>query len=331
MKGEIKMKHPFLIDINDKENWLYPTNGYNPDGSISEEQRTITMPEGLNRMYCFTASLMHPSKNQNPDFVGMHEHHMGYETFFVESGSMILYINGKKTIVEKGDIIHMQPYEAHGMLFRDYTLYRGTFHDWNCTDDAAATALLEKQYPDAKKDPKFFGLLISNIDMYMREPADYPEVPASEVPAVRNPDRPLAEYRLDGVTMKMITGRWENGGKKELWRAEMKKGFFAEWQDYPTVQDLFYVQSGSIEFKVYDEVFTAGPDCLVKIPKYAPHSLIVKSDSVMYDTGGLTQWYALLGDRDSILKLDPERMKKPETMEALKAKYGCLIKTCGMK
>jgi hypothetical protein len=129
----------------------------------------------------------------------------------------------------------------------------------------------------------------------------------------------------------MITGRWENGGIKELWRAELSKGFFAQWQEYPTIQDLFYVQSGKIEFKVYDEVFTAGPDCLVKIPKYAPHSLVVQEDAVLYDIGGQTQWYALLQDRASILKFNPERAQKPETMDALKAKFGCLIKTCGMK
>lgn len=325
------MKHPYLIDISNKDNWLFATNGYNPDGSISEEQRTISMSEGPRKLYCFTDSLMHPAQNLNPDKVGLHEHHQGYETFFVESGSMVFYINEKKTVVNKGNIIHIQPYEAHGMIFRDYTIYRGTFHDWNCADDSVATTLLEKHYPNAKKDPDFFSLLISNIDMYMREPADFPEVPPSEVAAVRNPDKPMAEFLLNGVTMKMITGRWENGGVKELWRAEIDEGFHAQWVDYPTMQELFYVTEGKIQFKVYDEVFTAGPNCLVKIPKYAPHSLVAQEKSVMYDIGGQTQWYALLQDCESIKKYDPERGKITENMDSLKAKYGCLIKSYGVK
>ena len=325
------MKHPYLLDMTDKDNWLFPTNGYNPDGSIAEEQRTITMPEGPHKMFCFTDSLMHPATDLTPDKVGLHEHHQGYETFFVESGSMLFYINGQKTVVDKGNIIHIQPYEAHGMIFRDYTIYRGSFHDWNCIDDSVATSLLEKHYPDAKKDPKFFSLLISNIDMYMREPADFAQVPASHVSAVRNPNEPLTEFRLDGVTMKMITGRWENGGAKELWRAELDEGFHARWVDYPTVQELFYVTEGKVQFKVYDEVFTAGPNCLVKIPKYAPHSLVALEKSAMYDLGGQTQWFALLQDWESIKKYDAPRANNPDTMDALKDKFGCMIQSYGMK
>jgi hypothetical protein len=227
--GGIIVKHPFIIDITDPKYWLYPTNGYDGDGNVMEEQRTLTMPEGIHKMFCFTDSLMHPSKNMKDDAVFMHEHHQGYETFFVENGGLDFFINGKKCFVGKGSIIHIQPYEVHGMKFRDYTVYRGSFHDWNCIDDSASTGLLEEHFPDAKKDPKLFSLLISNIDLHGRERADFTEVPASEVPAVRNPDRPMAEFKLEGVTMKMITARWENGGVNELWRAEMEPGFYAEW------------------------------------------------------------------------------------------------------
>jgi mannose-6-phosphate isomerase-like protein (cupin superfamily) len=324
------MKHPYLIDIKDPQYWLYPTNGYDSDGGIMEEQRTLSMPEGVHRTFCFTDSLMYPSKDVNGDAVFLHEHHQGYETFFVESGGLDFYIDGKKCFVGKGSIIHIQPYEVHGMNFRDYTIYRGVFHDWNCIDDAVATGTLEQHYPDAKKDPKFFGLLISNIDLHGRERADFVEVPVGEVPAVRNPDKPMAQFKLDGVTMKMLTARWENGGINELWRAEMAPGFHAEWDDFPTTPELFYVVEGQVRFKIYDDEFVAGPDSLVKIPKYAPHSIKALSSSAMYDLGGTTRWYAFLQDRASILKYDPDRAKKPETMSALKAKFGCQIKSFGL-
>ncbi len=80
-----------------------------------------------------------------------------------------------------------------------------------------------------------------------------------------------------------------------------------------------------------DEEFTAYPECLVKIPKFADHSLQVLSKAVMYDIGGLTRWQALLEDYTSIRTYDPDRAKDPEAMERLKAKYGCLIQSFGVK
>ena len=51
----------YVIDLKDESNWLFPTKGYNPDGSVSEDQRTIVLPEGMDRRYCFTDSVMHKS------------------------------------------------------------------------------------------------------------------------------------------------------------------------------------------------------------------------------------------------------------------------------
>jgi mannose-6-phosphate isomerase-like protein (cupin superfamily) len=327
------MKHPYLIHIPDEENWLFPTRSFADDGTIMEEQRNITLPQGDHRLFTFTDSLMHRSISQDacaPVF--MHDHHKGFETFFVESGSMTLFVDGKRTLVEKGSVIHLQPYQAHGMIFHDPVIYRGSFHDWNCIDDAASTSALEQYHPDAKKNPEFMNMLIGSIDMHFREPAvDYAEAAAYEVSAVRHPDRPLAQFYLDGATLKLITARWENAGVNELWRAELEPGFHAEWTDYPSAQELYYINQGSVKFKVYDEEFVAGPDCLVKIPKFAVHSLEALEKSAIYDLGGLTEWYALLGDYMSIKKREPEKLKDAYAMSALKAKYGCQIKSFGYK
>jgi quercetin dioxygenase-like cupin family protein len=316
------MKHKYLIDMTNKDNWMYPTNGYSADGSISEEQRTINLPEGIDRMYAFTDSVMYPSPPPDGKSVFMHSHKDGYETFFVESGGMDLYIDNQKAYVGPGSIVHLQPYEPHGMTFHKHTIYRGMFHDWNCIDDSVATNLLESYYPDAKKDAEFFSLLLSNIDMVMHEPAVYNEVPVEQMRPVRHPDRPLTQFSLEGVTMKMLTARWENGGKKELWRFEMKKGFRVEWEGHPAMQDMFYVQSGRIKFKVYDSEFEAAKDCLVKIPKYAPHSFEVLEDADMYDVGGQAHWFLFLSDWFSLRKYAPERAADPEEMKKLKKKYG---------
>jgi mannose-6-phosphate isomerase-like protein (cupin superfamily) len=321
------MKHPYLIDLNDSQNWLYPVELINPDGTKGEDQRTINMPEGSHRLFHVTDSVMYPSKK---DDLHCHEHQTGYEDFFVDDGGLDLYINGKKTYVAPGNIIHLQPLEAHGMQFHHPTKYRGFFHDLRNSDYSPDLAILRAKKPDAMKDSGLMKLRMGNADFVMREQPEWIAVPPEQVAAVRNIGRPMAAFKLEGVTMKMITARWENGGVNELWAAEMDAGFHAEWEEYPTNTEMYYVTSGEIKFKVYDDEFIAYPECVVKIPKFASHSILAQTKAVMYDIGGLSRWYAFLQDRSSILKYDPERANKPETMVQLKTRFGCQIKSIGL-
>jgi mannose-6-phosphate isomerase-like protein (cupin superfamily) len=323
------MKHPYLIDLNNEENWLNPQVLRRPDGTPGEDQRTINIGEGVHRLFCVTDSIMYPSDLKN-SVMHFHEHTEGYEYFFVDSGGMDLYVDCKKTYVAPGSIIFFQPLQAHGMSFRAPSKYRGVFHDMKNSDTANERAILRKNRPEVVNAPDYFKRFVaSQHDTVMREPFPCEEVPVEQVSAVRHIDRPLIQFKLDGVTMKMITARWENGGVNEMWAAEMAPGFHAEWVEYPAENEMYYITEGEIEFKVYDEVFTAYPECFVKIPLYASHRIKAVKKSVMYDIGGLTRWQALLQDRSGILN-DPERAKDPEVMEWLKAKYGCQIESYGL-
>ncbi|MCL1804660.1 MAG: hypothetical protein FWG28_01455 [Clostridiales bacterium] len=320
-------KHPYLIDLNDPENWINPQVLGSPERK-GEDQRTINIGEGVHRLFCVTDSVMYPG---DPDKVHFHEHHAGYEYFFVDSGGMDIYSDGKKAYVAPGNIIFFQPYQAHGMTFREPTKYRGFFHDMKNSDTAMERAILRKNRPDVVKLPDYMARFVaSQHDTTNREPFVCVEAQAEEVRAVRNIARPLDQFKLDGVVMKMITARWENGGVNEMWAAEMEPGFRAEWVEYPTENEMYYVTAGEIKFKVYDEEFTAYPECVVKIPIFASHSIEAVKSSVMYDIGGLTRWHALLQDRSAIIN-DPARAKDGELMKKLKAKYGCQIESYGMK
>jgi mannose-6-phosphate isomerase-like protein (cupin superfamily) len=156
------------------------------------------------------------------------------------------------------------------------------------------------------------------------------ETPVEQVSAVRHISRPMDSFRLDGVTMKMITARWENGGVNEMWAAEMEPGFYAEWVEFPTENEMYYVTEGEIKFKVYDEEFVAYPECFVKIPLYASHSIHALKRSVMYDINGLPRWQAFLQDRAGILN-DPARANDLDVMEKLKLKFGVQVKSIGMR
>ena len=159
-------------------------------------------------------------------------------------------------------------------------------------------------------------------DFINREPAyNYKEVPPEECSCIRHKDRPMARFELEGCIAKMITARWESSGLCEMWCFEMKKGFSAESYKYPKITDLYYVTEGEIKFKVYDEEFVAKPECVVKIPRFAPRSFEALTDAVLYDVGGMPMWYGYFLDRDSILGLDPDRAKDPQTWDDLRKKH----------
>jgi quercetin dioxygenase-like cupin family protein len=327
------MKHPYLVDLNDEENWLYPQTFRGPDGNKEEDQRTVSLGQGEHRLFCFTDSVMYPKAGEvDPAKIPFHEHSKGYEYFFIDGGSIDLFVDGKKARVEAGNVVFYQPHQAHGLIFHEPTKFRGFFHDMTNSDTAYERSLLRKYRPEIMKGRDYFTKILSiEHDTIPREPIVCEEVPVEQMSVVRNINRPLETFHLDGVTMKMLTARWENGGVNELWAAEMEPGFFAEWVQYPAAPEMYYITEGEVRFRVYDEEFTAHPECLVKIPKFADHSLQALSKSVMYDIGGLTRWQALLEDYTSICTYDPDRAKDPEAMEKLKAKYGCLIKTFGVK
>jgi len=328
------MKHPYLIDLNDRDNWMYPHAATRPDGSIIEEQGTINFSEGPHRLFCFTDSVVYPEPgaDTDPNKIMFHEHQEGWEAFFLDEGTLDLYVDGKKAFVEAGSIVFYQPYQAHGLVFHSPVKIRGFFHDWKSTDTIPQRELLKKMRPEVLQDGYYQKHILSKEhDHFLREPIVCREVPVEQMSAVRHIDRPMEAIELEGVTMKMLAARWENGGVNELWAAEMEPGFHAEWLPYPAHPEMFYITAGEIEFKVYDETFTAYPECLVKIPIYAEHSIRVLKKAVMYDIGGLTRWQGLLEDYASIRKYDPARAGDRDAITALKAKYGCQILSCGLR
>ncbi|NLO47362.1 MAG: cupin domain-containing protein [Clostridiales bacterium] len=322
------MEKRILIDLNDKKNWLYessspPTAG----GYIVEDNRVILMPEGEHRLFAFTDAVMHYAPDMRPF---THDHHTGFETFFVDSGSMDFYSQGKVATLKKGDLVHIQPYVTHGMLFHEDTRYRGIFQDWTVIDNFAELYQLREYMPDANQKMAEQGVVFGQPDFFIHEVVDVERVAPEEINAVRNPNRPLAQFKLNGVTLNMVVGRWETNGVREIWQARMDKGFHAEWNDFQKNPELYYVTEGEVKFTVYGKEFIAHEDCLVKIPKLAPHSVVALSDSAMYDLGGLTMWYLFLTDYTALIKNKSEKLGDAAFMKELKAKYGCEIKSFGI-
>ncbi len=327
------MASEYLFDLKTPETtWKGIANSYFSTGEVSSKVGSVIPPEGEHGLYWMLDTVMY----KMPDVLDIkvehmpHVHKYGYETFFVDSGSLWLFINGQKCLCKPGDIVHLQAGQAHGMYFLEDTKWRGTYHDYIMPSDGLAVGLVMAKVPGAANDPELAALNPPS-DHIKLEPFNYKEAPAEECLAIKNPDRPWAEYKFDGVTMKVIVERWENGGVKELCCAVMEPGFTAEWVKYPTLREEYYVRKGKVKFNIMGEEFIADDECVVNVPKFAPHSIEVLEKTEMYELGGQTQWSLFLQNYDSIKAFDPERLNDAEAMAALKKKFDVNIKSIGMK
>ena len=323
----------YLIDLNDESHWLYTASPpiTRANGKPSEEMAVFIRPDdsGL-KLFGMTDSIMMDTESEE-NMMPFHEHRTGYETWFVDSNAMDIYVTGKVTRVEPGSFFHLQPYMIHRMYMYGDVKFRGFFQNWNGADTVPYTQLMEHYQPGLKAKFKAADVYTVGHDHFIHEPMDYVRVPNEEVYPVRHPDRPIAKFELDGVTVKLMVGRWECAGVREINYFEFQKGFTAETVDFPAYRELYYVREGEIKFKVFNDEFIARKDNLVDIPHFIAHSMEALTDSAMYDMGGLTCWYDFLHDYTTLVKKFPERAKDSNMMDQLKRLNGCSIKSFGLK
>jgi mannose-6-phosphate isomerase-like protein (cupin superfamily) len=319
------------MDLNDESHWLYTASPpiSRPDGKPSEEMAVFIMPDNSGqRLYAMTDSIMMSTDGES-NMMGLHEHRVGYETWFVDSNAMDLYVMGKVTRIEPGTFFHLQPYMIHRMYNYGDVKFRGFFQHWNGVDNVPITQLMDHYQPGLKAKFAAAGLVTDN-DHFRHEPMDYERAPNEEVYPVRHPSRPIAKFELDGVTVKLMVGRWECGGVREINYLEFDEGFKAETLEFTPSRNLFYVREGQIKFKIFDDEFIAGPENMVDIPKYLPFSIEALAKSAMYDIGGMTCWYDFLHDYLTIKKKEPERLKDTAAIEELMKFNKWQFKTFGL-
>ena len=320
------MEYQYLIDVNDEKNWLYPIINREANGNVWEEARTVHFPMGKESLMRVTDSVFHPQPSAH-----CHYHRNAYEIFFWSMAPFDFYSGGKVAEVQPGSITLHRPYDAHGFAFRDLTRKVGFFHRMDMTlDDGMCGALLREKRPDARKRPDFpkVGPVLPDIAR-AEDPVDYKRVDWKEMDSVRHISRPLAVEHFDGVTMKMLIARWETGGVKEVWAAEMERGFTACSNPFPLKTEMLYVTEGEVKFTVYDDTFVAHRECIVKLPKYGEYRIEALTDAVVYDVNGQTEWFGLFRDLSSIRCTDPARLADGEAMRELRFRHNREIRAIG--
>ena len=317
------MRHPYLIRLDVREDYLDVRLDYEPGTkNLVEEQHDILWPEGPDQLYEFNDSHFFKATTY-------HEHSTGWETFFIHEGQADLCVRGKTATVGPGDVIHITPYTSHKMTtLTPPLIWNGMFHGIGMLATMHNWARINKTNPDMMNDPEIQANYLGNKKNIIRENPPYEErVPREELFEIRVYEKPLAIYDYPGVSMRQYTGRWENNGLTELWLAELKKGFKANYAQYNPNVDLFYVIDGEVMFTVADEEFVATKRCLVKIPRYAPRRFEALTDAKMYDAGGATHWLDFFGDMASLKKMSPDKYADKKYVNGIFSRHACFLES----
>ncbi len=327
-------KNEFLYDLKTPETtWKKVLHNYFPNGQVSSDCGTITTAEGEHGLYWCLDTLMHktPDGDKVVKTPMPHFHWHGYETFFVDSGSLYLFVDGMKAKAVKGDIIQLQATQPQGMLFLDDVKWRGTYSDFAMYPEFTDVKRVKKYMPETADDPELNALGARGMmDSNPMEPFLCREVPTEQCSAIKNVSRPHAAYEFPGCSFRIIVERWENGGVKELDCAVMEPGFTAQWVKYPPLRELFYLRSGKVKFNICGQEFIADDECVIDAPRFAPRSIEVLEKSEMFDLGGQPYWSLFMQNYASIKHYDPDSLTA-EKLEALKKRFNIQIASIGMK
>ena len=315
------MRHPYLIRLNEPEDWLDSRSDESLDGGVIEEAHDILLPEGPDLMYEFNDSYWYSSATY-------HEHKTGWETFLIWDGKIDVTVRGRTATAESGDLICLPPWTPHKMdnINQPMTVWNGLFHGIGLIANQHNWNLIQRTNPEMMDDPEIRANYLGNKNNIIRENPVYSvRVSKEEIPEIRTYSRPLSLFEMPGLTMRQFTGRWENAGLSEVWLAEMKQGLQVRYRRYNPNADLFYVIEGEVRFWVADQEFVAGPRCLVKVPRYAPRRFEALTDAKMYDAGGATHWMDLLEDMRSLKHLSPEKYADAEYVAKVFKRHECYL------
>lgn len=196
--------------------------------------------------YLFIAPVGETLNNEMSDvyyqenaFVPYHEHSKGYETFSIDRGSVEVTINGKRSVAEAGDLIHIEPYMSHGFRFlEEGTIWRELFLGMDMYGGILEKQLIDRSYPEKLKDDAFMaGYRLKHHTKRLGEPE--PEVVQKEgMPQIRPKGKGIACFAFDGIVCSQKVGRHETGGAKEIWEFAVFADVICDYDTQVIAQDV---------------------------------------------------------------------------------------------
>nr|WP_289767751.1 cupin domain-containing protein [uncultured Acetatifactor sp.] len=315
------MYEKYLIKMNDPKDWIRHWD----EGT--QVVNDFILPRGPHEKDEMSDTIYHKDAT-----VPYHQHRKGYETFEIAAGSVECFMRGKRFIATAGDIIHIAPWTPHGFRFlEEGTIWRELFQEIDMSGGIWEKNTVNQNFPQMKENPEFMRIYRGDPLNLTRETPVCEDVDKRKMHEVRTPDFAYSTYSGDGYEIRLKVGKWETNGVKEIWHASLKKGFVVEFAFPHCNWELYYVKEGALEVEVMGEKFVAGPDCLVHIPNFHPHTIRALEDTKLYDYGGETDLMAMMEDLDSLKKHHPEKLREEAFMTAFRHKYKCFVTGCRME
>jgi len=220
-------------------------------------------------------------------------HDRGHGTFLVERGCVEVTLNGRKFLLEEGDMINIEPYMSHGFVFIDPdTLWREMYTDMNMWADD------------------------ENRIVELPEPVDCPWVDKRTVQEVTCKGEGKITFTYEGICCLLKVGRWQLRGFKEIWEYQIEKGYEVRCCNATSDEGVYFVKSGRIMVKADSKTFFAGGEgegTLIHIPAYTPYVLTaVADDCVIHDYNVSAHLFRLLEMIDAAKEYFPEKLDDPD-------------------
>ncbi|MBQ1908126.1 MAG: cupin domain-containing protein [Firmicutes bacterium] len=312
--------HRYVIRMMEPSDWL---RHYNEGGEVVND---FILPRGPREQDEFSDTIYHAGTE-----VPYHWHENGWETFEVANGSVDCVVNGVHFILQKGDLLHLPPYTAHGFTFlEEDTIWRELFQSMNMSGGIFEKNMVNNNYPERRENEEFMRMYRPKKLEPRQRPAawDDPLTDHSEVFQVRTPDFAWTAHEGNGYSLKLKISKSETGGCKEIWHADLKKGLRAEFA-YPHMgYDLYYIQKGRLELTVdathehkAPQKFIVEGDSIIDIPPCTTYSIMVLEDTALYDYGGAADLQACLEDLRRIRLDQPELFENDDEFRAFLRRF----------
>lgn len=220
------------------------------------------------------------------DEVPYHEHCRGVELFLVDRGSVDCWIDGKRVRADKGDMVFIPPYVAHGFRYlEDRTIWRELFQEIQMNEGILSAHRLRYYYPERFNDPEFMesfnrrgGTVWFNYDLLLTD-AD-----KNDVPYIRTYDFAINRFDFDGISLLHKLAKHETNSNIEVWQLRMDKGFNLSWNESNPHDNLFVIYSGSVDVKIDNmDPFVANERDILRIPTHLGGAITTREDTVLLD------------------------------------------------
>lgn len=222
---------------------------------------------------------------------GYHFSEKGAETFTVIKGSVSVIMNGKRFVLEAGDILNVEAWCPYSMTF----LEAGTIVREMCTNR-------------------------NNKEHDLPEPAGVVDVAKESIMEAAVKGKGAYEFSTQGIRFVLKTGRWQLGGLKEVWELCVDKGRCLTYSGDCESAGLYMVRSGRFQVEVDGKEFVADANDgdLIHIPSHTAYSLTALSqDCVIQDFNVTCHLFRLLEMLEAAQDYFPEKLKDQEYVDYL--------------